>query len=352
MLWNRKGAMEWDLIVTMAIFAVVTLVVIVILTKFIWGVNDTFSDRETCRLSVLGHQATTYQVAGKTVTPEIISIDCKRRELTVFKDHVELYGQKIAFYDGKEGKLVKKYDEVTPDVLNALVADEMAGCWYQFLEGKNDFIDKVTIDWGNNNKRCFICSEISFDKEGFVAIPESEQRQFLDSLDGAKVRKGFLTPGDKDAGKTVRDYLFNDDAFCADYYYSWKGTADQPVTPSMPCTEKYLAFWSNKEGKWGEAFKNLLFGGGATTPSGKPFLSNEIRLTPQTPRDQYLILFVVEGGSWWQTSVDPENVFSDAFAIITRANRDAERPRQKTTYAVWVLPANGLNPALCEEYFA
>lgn len=43
------------------------------------------------------------------------------------------------------------------------LAGAMYDCWYQFGEGKLDFLDEY--DFGDYNQRCYICSSFVFDKE-------------------------------------------------------------------------------------------------------------------------------------------------------------------------------------------
>jgi hypothetical protein len=52
---------------------------------------------------------------------------------------------------------IKKNNEYE---IQKIIANEMYDCWYQFGEGKKDFLSD--IDYGNGNNWCHICSKIDF----------------------------------------------------------------------------------------------------------------------------------------------------------------------------------------------
>ncbi len=54
---------------------------------------------------------------------------------------------------------IKTVDE---DNIKKAISEEMYDCWYQFGEGKKDFL--TDRDWGFGNNWCFICSRIDFDE--------------------------------------------------------------------------------------------------------------------------------------------------------------------------------------------
>ncbi|MEM4637539.1 MAG: hypothetical protein QXK76_00765 [Candidatus Woesearchaeota archaeon] len=118
---------------------------------------------ETCRISVLAQAK--LELAGTSP----LSLNCLRRYIDIYKDHVELGNQPdktktISIYN--KGKKSNRYKELNEDIVNYIVAEEMRICWYQFGEAKTEIFpnnEKLTEIIGTaDDDICFICSEIEF----------------------------------------------------------------------------------------------------------------------------------------------------------------------------------------------
>jgi hypothetical protein len=117
------------------------------------------SDREACRLSLLGQSATMILPAGE----KAIDPTCKTYNIVFFEDRVEYNGETKEVYDSRKNAMVKKFDSLTSEIVNRVVAEELRGCWYEFLEGKTDLWSLNNFFPWSSNRACFACSEITFD---------------------------------------------------------------------------------------------------------------------------------------------------------------------------------------------
>ena len=106
--------------------------------------------------------------------------NCRRRVVTFTEDHVEVNGEKISFWDPDAGSSAKKYKKLTPEIVNSVVASEMAICWFMNLEGKSYMMDEVDIN--NNDPVCLPCAEIRFASTLSSAYTDAEQSLIGDFL--------------------------------------------------------------------------------------------------------------------------------------------------------------------------
>ncbi|RME52034.1 hypothetical protein D6783_06045 [Candidatus Woesearchaeota archaeon] len=147
------------------------------------------SDREACILSI---QARKYTTIGPFQSP--ISPECETFYATVKDKELELYTlqvNKLLRFLNKEGKHVvkrKKYDALTEDELYPLLAEELRLCWYQFLQGKQPILKEEFLSWGNNERFCFICDEITFETTKLRQFDN-----FLDYLKNTSIKGGTTT---------------------------------------------------------------------------------------------------------------------------------------------------------------
>ena len=338
---SRRGVEVFQVLVIVAVFAVVSLLIILILQKIYAGSLETLSDRETCRLSVLGHAATQLTIDNLAATPEIISIDCKRRLVTIGGHSIELNGQSTAYYDGKQDKSIKQYDAPSPGVVDAVVADELAGCWYQFLAGKQDFLgDYIKLFSLNTKRSCFVCSEISFDKEARASFADGGNTPFFDYIKEAKVRKLI-----DQQQPTLYNYMFNDETKC------FKDLFAAPDS-KVPCVENFLHVYATDwTGEKPTTWAGDLFRGVNDRP---------LQMSPQfSPEKSYAIVFFREGGNYlagraeaYQGAASTAGIpivgpILSALAII-----NSPKSESASTYFAWVMDADTLNSDTCDEYFA
>jgi hypothetical protein len=78
------------------------------------------------------------------------------------------------------------YIEVGTDeseMVKKAIADEIYWCWYQFAEGKADFISDWDWSFWNVDASCFICSKIDISQKTaqLQRIPIGEFEQYLDN---------------------------------------------------------------------------------------------------------------------------------------------------------------------------
>jgi len=123
--------------------------------------------REACRDSVL--LRTQAKIMGKTTL----------QELSCTTDMIELSSS-----DESEIKEV--------------ISGELYDCWYQFAEGKKDFLSD--FDWGNGDNYCFICSRIDFSERVQEDIPEIKDL----------VNYLGTTPLQLHSGKSFFEYMYDD----------------------------------------------------------------------------------------------------------------------------------------------
>ena len=130
------------------IVLIISGILVIIVTNLLSDAGD-LSDREACRTSVLLKSQS--KILGKPMYEEL---NCKT-EVHEIKttDKEEIY--KFMTY--------RMYD-----------------CWYQFGEGKKDFLDNY--DFGNSDEWCNICSRIDFDEnvqDKYLNIKMEEFHNFL-----------------------------------------------------------------------------------------------------------------------------------------------------------------------------
>jgi len=142
---------------------IVVLLVLIVLAGFYTKIADSIlkkADREICRASVLAQSITSLAPEGE----EAVTPDCKTYSVVFFDDHVEINGKTAEVYDPRQNDYVKKFNGLTDDIVNRVVAEELRWCWYQFLEGKKSLFGLKNFFAWNSERACFLCSEISFDK--------------------------------------------------------------------------------------------------------------------------------------------------------------------------------------------
>jgi hypothetical protein len=308
--WTWQGELtSLDAVVYTVLAAVFLLFVILLLNMIRVNMNQSFGDREVCKLSVQTYVSTQYRVANVDVAPEISSIDCSRRLITIGKDHIELNGKEMSYFDGLQNKTVKNYEQLTPDIVSAVVADELAGCWYQFLQGKVDlFGDSPDFSLFNTRRRCAICSEISFKQEELSDMKEPLQSlpSFYGQSSRITVRKAFSA-----TQPNLHTYIFSSDVVCNTAYFGYDQTRS--------CIENYYTSYVN---------------------SKSSVLSSPLKdISSYSKEKNYVVLFIREGGSV-------------SGKIFTLSPLSSDKGSKLSTYFAWVVDADELSSSYCEEYFA
>lgn len=141
---------------------IVVLLIFVVLLLFAKSLNELITaktDREVCRASVLAQSTVLILPEGEN----IVSPDCKTFHVKFFDNHVEINGKTIKVYDSRKKDVIKKFNGLTDEIVNQVIAEELRWCWYQFLEGKRILFGVAALFPLSSERACFLCSEITFD---------------------------------------------------------------------------------------------------------------------------------------------------------------------------------------------
>jgi hypothetical protein len=129
---------------------------------------------------------------------------------------------------------IKNSDE---DEIKSELSNEMYDCWYQFGEGKKDFLTRWDLGTGDNY--CFICSRIEFSEKIQEEIP-----QF-----GGLMKYLATEPLPFKKDQTLFDYIYTDTNIA-------EVGEDDMYNTTEPL---YVAFFADKKTKW-EAIDKILSG--------------------------------------------------------------------------------------------
>lgn len=196
-----KKAMVGEL--TIVIGVVLLVVLIIFVGKLNAGFKGQGTDRDICKSSV-STQASVMEVPfGKGLIPT----NCKTYNVVFYDNHVEINGKVQSVYDSRENQVVTRFDSLTNDIVNHVVAEELRGCWYQYLEGKKFILDRkslLAIFETGQPRLCVLCDEISFDS----SVPDSTFTGFYSYTKTHEV---------KDRSYTYYSYYAEGPTICTDY---------------------------------------------------------------------------------------------------------------------------------------
>ncbi|MBN2458804.1 hypothetical protein JXB28_00835 [Candidatus Woesearchaeota archaeon] len=143
------------------------------------------SDREACRTGTLAQSiAMTVPEGQKLIDPK-----CKTYSITFFDDHVEINGKIAEVYDASKHGTIKKFNGLTDQIVNSVLAEEMRWCWYQFLEGQKKVFTRTTLPQLYVPDLAFICAEARFDP----SVQGTEFTGLYDYLQNTYVPKTHMT---------------------------------------------------------------------------------------------------------------------------------------------------------------
>jgi|GEM_PF-6535464 len=355
---SKKGNSSLEMLGILIIIVAFLLVIIPLISKTIDSSKGMVSGREACKSSVQTHYLTTVKEGPLSVS--FSDINCKRRTVVVFDDHIEVNGKKSSFWDPIEKKYVNSFN-LDGEVLNSIFAYELSGCWYQYWGGTLNFLreEQKSVTFSDKNL-CGICSEIYFDES--VRTRAKNDNAFAEQLTNGKplffyapkqgslsVWNSFLTTNNvsKDfASKDISyyDYLFNDEAVCDRSLDNGKNA----------CNLNYLYFDLMKQnyGRYHHV-KNVL---------SKLVALEEVL----NPINELLNLIGVSYRPGTKASIkdalnDLSNYFSkEAFidvnqdyivfmAVATSSNLGSTKT---PTYFAWVSPRKDFDGFACEEFFS
>ncbi|MBW2990155.1 hypothetical protein KY348_00450 [Candidatus Woesearchaeota archaeon] len=141
---------------------IIILLIFVVLLIFYQDLRATLlkkSNREICRATALAQSVAVWAPEGEN----LVSLECKTYKVVFFEDHVEINDEIIEVYDPRKKDVVKKFNGLTEDIVNWVIAEELRWCWWQFLEGKKSLLNMKNF-FGSAERTCFLCTEITFDE--------------------------------------------------------------------------------------------------------------------------------------------------------------------------------------------
>lgn len=164
---TKKGEITTQQIVLLIILIASFAVILFFLLRLNLGKT---SESEVCHNSVV--------TRGSGVIPkESIPLNCKTVYACLTKDGS---CEKMTSPDIKKVK--------TKEEVYETLANEMADCWWQFGEGKLNYVGKDLL---NKNLYCSICSQINFDDSlDMFENGEIDKREFYDYLANTKMSDG------------------------------------------------------------------------------------------------------------------------------------------------------------------
>lgn len=306
-----------------------------------WKTSQTAFEREACRNSVL--QQSIVKKAPDIISSGIrLASDCPTFDITFYEDHVEktvVANDKTRTNDyiinqpGKKG--FKKFDALNDEIVNYVVAEELAGCWYQFLEGKkNIFLDEYWYknDWNDNENLCFVCSNFQFD---FQEVEQDTFTGFYDFLQYARKRN---VGGTGYVEQTYYDYVIDNSRQCNNYENELSGL----MNSNLDINKAYQTFFTDMYGySFSDSQTYSSIDNLPPSACWNLFIDGVQKLTIQGKYSppQYAIEPVAE----FQRNID-FNKESKYSVVMVRRGKDKE----DESYFAYVLPQTKLNN-LCDQ---
>jgi hypothetical protein len=144
---DKKG--EMMRVIVVAIPVIIVAGILFFATTTILQIGEDSVNREACRDSVLLKERS--KILGNTLIDNVV---CETNLIEIKStDKNEIYGE---------------------------ITNEMYDCWYQFGEGKRDFLDNN--DFMGSDEWCFVCSRIDFDEDVKDKYSELSMGEFNDFL--------------------------------------------------------------------------------------------------------------------------------------------------------------------------
>jgi hypothetical protein len=244
----KKASISLMLILVIVIVVMVGIAVIwvALAPKLFSSIN-----REMCRNSIAAQSAALDLPMGE----KIFSPDCKTYPVTFYDTRVEINGKTTKVYDPRVKKTVAKFNGLTDDIVNRVMAEELRYCWYQFLEGKKPILDKrnrISVHLGALPRVCLVCDEFSFDK----SVKQQTFNGFYDYTKNTKMLNSNMTYYQYFAEQPRMCEEFDDLHASDDTRNCWEYIFDVGITP-------YTKSWSpettvfNKDDTYATVFLDI-----------------------------------------------------------------------------------------------
>lgn len=167
---NKKAGLGHDTIVGLAI-ALVSLGIILAVTSLFGQTSEDLLIRESCLTSVKNKES--LRILSKPIKD--IDLNCKTTHHT------------LSTTDTEE--------------IQKILADELYYCWYEFGEGKRDFLGEwIPPVYGikSIDHQCFLCSKIDFTQK-------TSQVGYIKTTDFQKYLKNEISPNNQEYSKDLVD---------------------------------------------------------------------------------------------------------------------------------------------------
>ena len=237
---RRKGLTQGlEIILVLAV-----LLILVIFAAKMYGSINSRTTREACRTGVLAQSVVMSVDAPGVKGPakEFLSPDCKTYNVKFYDNKVEINGKPIEVVDSRTKEATKKFNGLTSDIVNQVLAEELRWCWYQFLEGQRPILDKRNfISFKFSNPRlCLLCDEVYFDS----SVKESSFTGFYEYIQSEPMKQSNIT---------YYNYIAEGSSLCKHYnppkVNCWEDYfKDQITDKSSDFTPENLAFDKSREG--------------------------------------------------------------------------------------------------------
>jgi len=161
---NNKKAVQ-----TVLMGLIIILIVLIIMVLIVRTYNEKIGEqaaKDLCRVSVLSKSKTkAFGVEGGSY------LNCPANYIEINKDG-------IFFNDEKDVNLKGKTKQEKEEIIKRFLANQLYDCWYQFGEGKIDFLGDWDVGiWGD--KRCFPCAKIELKDNFLTAFTYGDFEQYL-----------------------------------------------------------------------------------------------------------------------------------------------------------------------------
>jgi len=220
-----------------AILLVVIVFVIIIMFLIRSGVLiKSKSDRSACMNSVLAQSVLMELPFGQNLIPP----QCKTYNVKFSEDHVDINDKAVSVYDLRSKDFVTKFNGLTNDIVNGVLAEELRGCWQQYLEGRKYIIDRkswISILQTGQPRFCVLCDEVSFASN----VKTEKFTGFYDFTNEKTMRN---------ANMTYYAYYAKGQTICTDYSPApvncWESYFADQITKKNPnLTPENILFYKN-----------------------------------------------------------------------------------------------------------
>lgn len=236
---NRKGQYKE---VQYGIMALVILVILLGIPSLLNTGFDKATRGQDCLTSIILKTLTSVE----TMFARYRGIDasCPRYDVNIGK-------KKTVINKGLKKFETKKYDVLTNDEVNGILADELMYCWKQFGEGKLETfwlaqrIDEKITNFDEHTQGCRVCSAITFDND----VSNDVSGTFEGFYEYLKTHTINTKLKVNEGGKaTYYNFLTSDDAHCNEEHLKIKTDCNalglfctESVIEGPNCWEKYAS---------------------------------------------------------------------------------------------------------------